>query len=208
MIRTTTMPFKAQGQAALGPAALMALMALTACDSGEKRSSTGESLAAQGTAIVSADNAAETLPGTPMAQRIAVVGLLNKRNGQTRDLVMKPGQAQRVGDAVVRVRACEQTAPWENTPEVGAFVQLDVRSAGSGKWYRVFSGWLFRDRPERNVVEHPIYDVWVRECRMSWPETGPETIKSGVKAARGAGAASDTTAPNAAAPEPAENAAN
>nr|WP_241241840.1 DUF2155 domain-containing protein [Sphingobium algorifonticola] len=143
-----------------------------------------------------------------MAQRIAVVGLLNKRNGQTRDLVMKPGQAQRVGDAVVRVRACEQTAPWENTPEVGAFVQLDVRSAGSGKWYRVFSGWLFRDRPERNVVEHPIYDVWVRECRMSWPETGPETIKSGVKAARGAGAASDTTAPNAAAPEPAENAAN
>ena len=165
------------------------LLSLGACDTSEKRSAPAEGIAAQSAAIVSADNATQALPGTPMAQRVAVVGLLNKRNGQTRALVMKPGQAQRVGDAVVRVRACETTAPWENTPETGAFVQLDVRSAGSGKWYRVFSGWLFRNRPERNVVEHPIYDVWVRECRMTWPETGPDTLKPGARPTRGVAAA-------------------
>ncbi|MDI1295785.1 MAG: DUF2155 domain-containing protein, partial [bacterium] len=52
------------------------------------------------------------LPGTPMAQRSAVIGLLNKRNGLTRDLTMKPGEALRVGDAIVRLQACETTAPW------------------------------------------------------------------------------------------------
>ncbi len=191
----------------------MALLSLAACDIGtapDKKAT--EKLPSQGSTIV-APGGAEALPGTPMADRVAVIGLLNKRNGQTRDLVMKPGKALRVGDAVVRLRACEQTAPWENTPETGAFVQLDVRSAGDGKWRRVFSGWLFKQRPERNVVEHPIYDVWVRECRMTWPEAGPDTLKIGGKANGGAGKparSGDTTAnaSESAAPEAAGNAAD
>ncbi|AUW59978.1 DUF2155 domain-containing protein [Sphingobium sp. SCG-1] len=193
----------------------MMLLSLAACDmiSGSK-DKPAEKQAAQGSAIVPAGNAADTLLGTPMADRVAVVGLLNKRNGQTRDLVMKPGKALRVGDAVVRLRACEQTAPWENTPEVGAFVQLDVRSPGDGKWRRAFSGWVFKNRPERNVVEHPIYDVWVKECRMTWPETGPDTLKVGGKGdsspAKSSGGTGNSTAeaPDSAEPAPATNAAN
>src|SRR3546814_3923598 len=46
---------------------------------------------------------------TPMAQRVAVLGLLNKRNGESRDITLKPGQAVRVGDVIVRLRACEET---------------------------------------------------------------------------------------------------
>ncbi|MET0240312.1 MAG: DUF2155 domain-containing protein [Sphingobium sp.] len=127
-----------------------------------------------------------------MAERVAVIGLLNKRNGITRDFTMKPGQALRVGSATIRLRACEQTAPWEDPPETGAFVQLDVLETLDNKWHRVFSGWLFKERPERNVVQHPIYDVWVKSCTMSWPETGPDTLKlSDGKAARSTGNASD-----------------
>jgi hypothetical protein len=81
----------------------------------------------QNSPIRSGDSSA--LPGTPMAERVAVVGLLNKRNGLTRDLQMKPGEALRVGDAIVRLQACETTAPWENVQETGAFVQLDIRSS-------------------------------------------------------------------------------
>src|SRR3546814_2905238 len=62
---------------------------------------------------------------TPMAQRVAVLGLLNKRNGESRDITLKPGQAVRVGDVIVRLRACEETASWEQAHYTGAFVQLD-----------------------------------------------------------------------------------
>jgi hypothetical protein len=122
------------------------------------------------------------LPGTPMAQRVAEIRILNKRNGITRMLKMKPGQAFRVDNAIVRLRACEQTAPWEEVPETGAFVQLDVRESRDNQWHRVFSGWLFKERPDRNVVQHPIYDVWVMSCAMSWPETGTDTVKVAGKA--------------------------
>ena len=156
----------------------------------------------EGQKIRNGDSSA--LPGTPMADRVAVIGLLNKRNGLTTDLTMKPGDALRVGDAIIRLQACETAAPWENVQETGAFVQLDVRSTADNKWRRNFSGWLFKERPDHNVVQHPIYDVWVRSCTMSWPESGPGTVKLGSKGEPPADAApeSGANASSAQAPEP------
>lgn len=114
---------------------------------------------------------------TPMAQRVAVIGLLNKRNGAARDITLKPGEAVRVGDVVVRLRACEQTAPWEVEHYTGAFVQLDVEQIDRS-WRRVFSGWLFKERPSLNVVQHPIYDVWTKSCAMIFPSGGADTVAS------------------------------
>jgi len=105
---------------------------------------------------------------TPMAERVAVLGLLNKRNGIVRDLTMKPGQAMRVKDVVVRLRACETTAPWEVEKLTGAFVQVD-RLRPDGQWVRKFSGWLYKESPSLNVVEDSVYDVWPKSCAMSWP---------------------------------------
>jgi hypothetical protein len=112
---------------------------------------------------------------TPMADRVAVLGLLNKRNGEERDLTLKPGQAVRAGDVVVRLRACETSAPWEAEPLTGAFVQVDVQDRDT-RWHRVFSGWLYKESPSLNVVEHPIYDVWPKSCAMTHPDIGPDTV--------------------------------
>lgn len=112
-------------------------------------------------------------PGTtPMKDRVAVLGFLNKRNGISQELKLKPGQAVRIGDAVVRLRACETAAPWEIQQLTGAFVQLDVRNP-QGQVGRVFSGWLYKETPSLNVVEHPIYDVWPKSCAMTHPGGTP-----------------------------------
>lgn len=112
---------------------------------------------------------------TPMKDRVAVLGLLNKRNGLARDLTLKPGQVMRIGNVVVRLRACEQTAPWEQEHYTGAFVQLDIAQP-DGTWKRVHSGWLYKERPNLNVVIDPVYDVWVKSCTMSFPAAGPDTV--------------------------------
>ena len=112
-------------------------------------------------------------PGvTPMNQRVAVVGLLNKRNGIVRDLPMRPGQAFRMNDVIVRLRACETSAPWENEKLTGAFLQVDTQLADE-RWQRVFSGWVYKEAPSLNVVEHPVYDVWVKSCAMNFPAGTP-----------------------------------
>jgi hypothetical protein len=148
--------------------------------------------------------------GTPMEDRVAVIGLLNKRNNISRDIEMKPGEARRVGDVVIRLSACERTAPWEDPPETGAFVQVVVQQRTDVdsplEWHRIFSGWLFKNSPSLNVVEHPIYDVWVKDCRMSFPGEGPvaPSGEDDEPAAVPAAPASPTPTPS---PSPAEPAA-
>ena len=64
----------------------------------------------------------------------------------------------------------------KSPPETGAFVQVFVEERADAErplaWRKVFSGWLFRNSPSLNVVEHPIYDVWVKDCAMKLPGRG------------------------------------
>lgn len=117
-----------------------------------------------------ADVAADAAIGTPMEDRVAVIGLLNKRNNSTQNLEMKPGESRRVGNVIVRLQACEKTPPWEMPKETGAFVQVLVQGRGQDDFSTIFSGWIFKNSPSLNVVEHPIYDVWVKDCKMSFPD--------------------------------------
>ena len=130
---------------------------------------------ADGSVARGAPSLPESRDATPMAERVATIGVLNKRNGLSRDLTMKPGDAIRIGDLVVRLRACEETAPWEPEHWTGAFVQVITRETRT-TWRKTFSGWLYKESPSINVVEHPIYDVWVKACKMRHPDIGPETI--------------------------------
>jgi hypothetical protein len=146
---------------------------------------------------------------TPMAERVAVLGILNKRNGIVQTIALHPGQSARWKDAIVRLRACETSAPWEEEKLTGAFVQLDVQQPDK-RWSRVFSGWLYKESPSLNVVEHPVYDVWPKSCEMTYP-AGPAApaapaSSSNLSSARKSAAASgvrpnpSTNAPAAEAP--------
>ena len=107
-----------------------------------------------------------------MAQRVAVLGVLNKRNGIVKTVALHPGQSARWNDLIVHLRACETTAPWEQEKLTGAFVQVDVQGTDK-RWRRVFSGWLYKESPSLNVVEHPVYDVWPKSCAMNFPAGPP-----------------------------------
>ena len=111
----------------------------------------------------------ETLDATPMEERIATIGLLNKRNNVSRDFEIRPGETVEEGPVILTVSACERTAPYEFPQQTGAFVQVDVLERGESSHTRVFSGWLIKESPSINVLEHPIYDVWVKDCAMSFP---------------------------------------
>ena len=54
-------------------------------------------------------------------------------------------------------------------------------------WKKTFSGWLFKESPSLNVVEHPIYDVWVKDCKMSFAGDKPAPEASGSSAPKASG---------------------
>ncbi len=173
-----------------GAAAVGLLLALGACSGGADKAATkntasdeivttdGGDSAGQPADVITVDRdgkAIEDAAATPMKDRVAVLGLLNKRNGEAREFKLKPGQAVRIGDVIVRLKACDKTAPWEADQLTGAFVQVDVLEVDK-QWHRVHSGWLFAERPALNVVQHPVYDVWPKSCAMTFRDSGPDTV--------------------------------
>ena len=175
----------------------LAPLALVACSKGEEENPSKPVIS--NSAVPPSVNQ----PGvTPMAQRVAALGILNKRNGIVQTVSLHPGQSVRWKDVIVRLQACEATAPWEEEKLTGAFVQVDVQQPDR-RWGRVFSGWLYKESPSLNVVEHPVYDVWPKSCEMTYPAGPPApaapVTSSNLSSARKSGGASGTPA---AVPEP------
>ena len=181
-------------------APLLVALALSACGRGGQQQQNG--------VAPSASRAPATAAGqggvTPMAQRVAVLGILNKRNGIVQNVTLRPGQSVRWKDVIVRLRACETTAPWEDEKLTGAFVQLDVHQPDKS-WKRVFSGWLYKESPSLNVVEHPVYDVWPKSCAMTYPlgppaPAAPASSSNLSSAAKSGGASAAKPSPKPATP--------
>ncbi len=111
---------------------------------------------------------------TPMPERVVTFAALNKRNGRTESFSARPGEEVAFDTLTIRVRACETTPPWE-AKLTGAFLQID--ETRRGKAVRLYSGWMY-DSASLHPLEHPLYDVWVKSCAMSFPPTGPDTVNA------------------------------
>lgn len=138
--------------------------------------------------------------GTPVKDRVGTLALLNKRNDLVTELKLKAGESRRVGNVVVKLATCERTLPWERPVETGAFVQVFVEERAKSDepltWHKVFSGWLFKNSPSLNAVEHPVYDVWVKDCAMKFPGEEEEAAAASTSAAKPSGNASPAAAPS------------
>ncbi len=173
-------------------AALAGLALLGGCDRNKDVPPPPEATASRALPAGSASGGAMEVEGaTPLKDRVATLGLLNKRNNITQTFTLKPGESKRFGNTVVRLASCERTAPWEDPQETGAFVQLFVEERATVReklaWHKVFSGWLFLNSPSLNVVEHPVYDVWVKDCAMHFPGEALPGDAASSKAAKPSG---------------------
>ncbi len=69
------------------------------------------------------------------------------------------------GTLEVTPRVCYTKPPTE-PPQTTSFVEVNERRHQGGK-RRIFTGWMFADSPGLHAVEHPVYDVWLTDCRTA-----------------------------------------
>ena len=97
-----------------------------------------------------------------------VLRALDKVTATTEDFTVKVGESLNYGSLRVDVKHCEKKPP-EEIPATWAFVQIfDKRTDGEGEVQegeKVFSGWMLAEKPAISALEHPVYDVWVIDCR-------------------------------------------
>ncbi len=99
-------------------------------------------------------------------QDISVVTLsaLDKITTQLSTIEVRQDQTVRFGTLEITLRYCRKNPP-EETPETVAF--LEITDVGHNNQNRkVFSGWMFASSPALSPLEHPVYDVWVKDCKI------------------------------------------
>lgn len=109
------------------------------------------------------------------AKKFARLQTLDKLTARTSEVTVPVGKSVAVGPLFLDVKTCQKTPPTE-LPESAAFIQV-WEAAPKPKAKRkhqkpddtppsqwVFSGWMFASSPALSAMDHPIYDVWVKDC--------------------------------------------
>ena len=98
---------------------------------------------------------------------IAKLQSIDKVTARTLTFEVNVGSTVKFGSLYIKLQACRK-APDIEEPESAAFMQVwEVSDEGTERekanW--VYSGWMFASSPGLSAMDHPIYDVWVLECK-------------------------------------------
>ena len=102
-------------------------------------------------------------PSQKVVNKGALFSGLDKITGRIINFDVAIGETVQFGALQVTPRACYTRPPTE-TPNTDAFVEVDEVTL-QGQVKRIFTGWMFAASPGLHGVEHPIYDVWLSDCK-------------------------------------------
>jgi hypothetical protein len=122
----------------------------------------------------------------PPPQRInnptAVFSGLDKITGRIISFDVAINETVQFGALQVTPRVCYSRPPTEN-PNTDAFIEVDEVTL-QGEIKRIFNGWMFAASPGLHAVEHPIYDVWLTDCKGAQQPAVAEAPADAPKPAR------------------------
>src|SRR5881227_1817031 len=118
-------------------------------------------------------------PATKITNKKASFSGLDKITGRIINFDEDIGETVQFGALRVKTDAC-YTRPATEAANTDAFVEVDEITL-QGEVKRIFSGWMFAASPGLHGVEHPIYDIWLTDCKV--PDTtivsaAPEPAKA------------------------------
>jgi hypothetical protein len=102
-------------------------------------------------------------PATKIVNKKASFSGLDKITGRIINFDADIGETVQFGALRVKTDAC-YTRPATETTNTDAFVEVDEITL-QGEVKRIFSGWMFAASPGLHGVEHPIYDIWLTDCK-------------------------------------------
>ncbi|BAT60886.1 hypothetical protein GJW-30_1_03436 [Variibacter gotjawalensis] len=102
-------------------------------------------------------------PKQKIVNQTAVFSGLDKITGRIISFDVAVDETVQFGALRLTPRACF-TRPPSELPNTDSFIEVDEITL-NGEVKRIFTGWMFAASPGLHGVEHPIYDVWLADCK-------------------------------------------
>ena len=92
---------------------------------------------------------------------------LDKVTGRVSKLDLKVGEIIQIGVLDIQVQTCMKR-PVDETPESVAYIKIwEMNQEDIKTESEIFSGWMFASSPALSALDHPVYDIWVLECKSN-----------------------------------------
>jgi hypothetical protein len=104
----------------------------------------------------------------PPSGAVGILRAVDKITARVTDIEAPLDQAVPFGTLQITMRYCYKNPP-EDTPEVTAFLEVEDHQPDRQP-AKTFTGWMFASSPALSAMEHPVYDVWVIDCKAAPPE--------------------------------------
>src|SRR5208282_5953602 len=105
--------------------------------------------------------------GPALADKIkrptAVFAGLDKITGRIISFEVAINETVQFGSLQITPRVCFGR-PATEAPRTDAFAEVDEVETDK-TLHRIFSCWMFADSPGLHGIEHPVYDIWLTECK-------------------------------------------
>ena len=102
---------------------------------------------------------------TTISNPIAAFSGLDKITGRITNFDVYVDETVQFGALQITPRVCYTRPPTE-TQRTSVFVEVDQVSLKGGS-ERIFTGWMFADSPALNAIDHPVYDIWLVDCKQT-----------------------------------------
>lgn len=96
--------------------------------------------------------------------KVAVFAALDKVTARISKLEAPLGESVKFGSLKLTPKVCYSRSATEQ-PKTSTFVEVDETML-SGQEKRLFAGWMFAESPGLHAVEHPVFDIWLTECKQ------------------------------------------
>jgi hypothetical protein len=88
---------------------------------------------------------------------------LDKITGRIISFDVAVGETVQFGSLQLTPRICYSRPPTE-APNSTSFIEVNDVTF-SNEYRRIFTGWMFASSPGLHAIEHPIYDIWLTDCK-------------------------------------------
>lgn len=104
---------------------------------------------------------------TTLDEQVTMVSLkaLNKITARTEIIAVKLGWPTRFGNMEITLHHCWKAPPTER-PEAKALLEIWEHKPDEDE-QKIFHGWMFKSSPGLSSLEHPVYDVAVKDCTIA-----------------------------------------
>ena len=109
------------------------------------------------------DTIVTEMPTQKIPNERAVFTGLDKITGRIINFDAAINETVQFGALQVTPRVCYTRPPTEPA-NTDAFLEVDEVTL-QGEIKRIFNGWMFASSPGLHAIEHPIYDVWLTDCK-------------------------------------------